>query len=166
MELNRDRLTSFDKEIKEILSDETHVISERQENCFFLKDIEDPDEPTSPLDPESTMPEADDITPDAYDTYLGARLLLPVGGEQIYARVTKRVKDSNGKSIGTRHDNPMLDTRKYEVQFDDGYQAEYFANVLAGHLLIKKITGHRSNSSAITTEDGYVITKSGRRYPK
>ena len=124
------------------------------------------------------MPEADDITPDAYDTYLGARLLLPVGGERFYARVTKHVKDSHGKSIGTHHDNPMLDTRKYEVQFNDGYQAEYFANVLAEnlysqfddegreHLLIKEITRHRSNSSAITTEDGYVITKSGRRYPK
>ena len=178
LELHKARLASFDNEMKEIIRDENHVIPESQENCFFLKDIEDPDEPTSPLDPESTMPDADEVTPDSYDTYLGARLLLPVGGERMYAKVTKRLRRPDGKPMGTRHENPLLDTQKYEVEFEDGHQAEYFANVLAEnlfsqvddegreHLLIKEITGHRTNSNAVTTEDGYVTTKSGRRYPK
>ena len=178
LELHKARLASFDNEMKEIIRDENHVIPESQENCFFLKDIEDPDEPTSPLDPESTMPEADEVAPDSYDTCLGARLLLPVGGERMYAKVTKRLRRPDGKPMGTRHENPLLDTQKYEVEFEDGHQAEYFANVLAenlfsqvddevrDHSLIKEITGHRTNSNAVTREDGYVTTKSGRRYPK
>ncbi|KAL7545529.1 hypothetical protein ACHAWF_008875, partial [Thalassiosira exigua] len=36
------------------------------------------------------------------------------------AMVTRRMTDRNGRSIGKAHSNPMLDTRVYEVQLEDG----------------------------------------------
>ena len=67
--------------------------------------------------------EADELfTPDTYDQYLQMELALPQGDslEPRLARVTKRLMDSNGIPIGTAHQNPLLDTRMYEVEFADG----------------------------------------------
>ena len=47
-------------------------------------------------------------------------LALPrEGGETTFAHVTKRLKDANGLPIGTSHENPILDTRFYEVEYAD-----------------------------------------------
>ena len=67
--------------------------------------------------------EADELfTPDTYDQYLQMELALPQGDslEPWMARVTKRLKDSNGIPIRTTDQNPLLDTRMYEVEFADG----------------------------------------------
>ena len=36
-----------------------------------------------------------------------------------FAKVTERLQDKNGIPIGTQHDNPILDTRVYEVEYLD-----------------------------------------------
>lgn len=63
------------------------------------------------------------FTPDAYDdTYLNMELALPRdGGEVQYARVVKRLRDKDGLPIGTAHDNPILDSRIYEVAGVSGW---------------------------------------------
>ena len=40
------------------------------------------------------MPEMDDFTPENYDEYLTAQILLPVGGEMAKGQVTKRRQDA------------------------------------------------------------------------
>jgi hypothetical protein len=67
----------------------------------------------------------DDFTPDAYDdTYLHMELALPRDGAEVqFGRVVKRLRDKDGLPIGTAHDNPILDTRMYEVEFQDGHKA-------------------------------------------
>jgi hypothetical protein len=52
-----------------------------------------------------------------------------------YARVTKRLKDANGIPIGTANDNPILDTRMYEIKYLDGYKASLAANTIAENLV-------------------------------
>ena len=50
-------------------------------------------------------------------------LALPrSGGEVEFSRVTKRLLDKDGLPIGTANDNPILDSRMYEVEFPDGYK--------------------------------------------
>jgi hypothetical protein len=61
-----------------------------------------------------------DVTPEELDEYLHQKLLLPRGGELVTARVIKRTRDGDGVPVGTRHANPVLDSRKYEVEFDGG----------------------------------------------
>ena len=56
------------------------------------------------------MPEADDYTPEAYDEYLTAEVLLPNMGEITKAKVVGRKRDANGNPIGVRNSNPILDT--------------------------------------------------------
>jgi hypothetical protein len=80
------------------------------------------------------MPEMDDFTPDSYDEYLTAQILLPVGSKMAKGQVTKRRRDHNGRPIGVRHSNPILDTCEYEVQFPDGSTQSYLANVIAENL--------------------------------
>ena len=60
--------------------------------------------------------------------------MLPRGDEIAMGWVTKRDRDSDGNPLGTAHENPILNTRQYIVQFIDGYEAELTANVIATNM--------------------------------
>ena len=49
-------------------------------------------------------------------------------------KVTNRVCDSDGNPFGTAHEIPILDTRQYIVEFNDRYEAELAANVIATNM--------------------------------
>ena len=69
--------------------------------------------------------------------------------------VKKRAVDDNGRGVGTHNDNTLLDSRQYEVEFEDGTYDRYQANVIAENiysqtddegretLLLDEIYGHR-----------------------
>ena len=82
------------------------------------------------------VPEADDnFDPDSFDTYLNMELAIDRGGEHpMSARVTKRLKDHEGKPIGTAHQNPIMDTRMYEVEYTNGFKQAMSANVIAENM--------------------------------
>ena len=62
-------------------------------------------------------------------------LALPKDGESAhFAKVTKRIRDANGLPIGVAHDNPMLDTIIYEVEYHDGHKAYLTANTIVKNL--------------------------------
>lgn len=61
-------------------------------------------------------------------------LLCRVGGKVEFARVTKRLHDKDGLPIRTVNDNPILDSRMYEVEFPDGHKTSMAANVIAENL--------------------------------
>ena len=79
------------------------------------------------------------------------------GGETTLSRVTKRLKDANGLPIGTSHENPILYTRVYEVEYADGHKASMaaiaitmnlFAQVEAEgnrHAILDEIADHRTD---------------------
>ena len=69
------------------------------------------------------------------DRYIGVKVSLPhLDGELKQATVKRRKRNEDGTLRGTSHDNPILDTRVYEVEFEDGSYNEYSANVLAENL--------------------------------
>ena len=43
----------------------------------------------------------------------------------------KRARDNDDNFIGCANENPILDTRRYVVEFEDGEQAELAANTIA-----------------------------------
>jgi hypothetical protein len=49
-------------------------------------------------------------------------------------RVTKRLRDAEGRPIGTANDNALLDTTEYSVQFLDDHTEAIAANLIAQHL--------------------------------
>jgi Reverse transcriptase (RNA-dependent DNA polymerase) len=125
-------------------------------------------------DPE--LREADqDFTPDAYDdTYLNMELALPRDGAEVqFGRVVKRLRDKDGLPIGMAHDNPILDTRMYEVEFQDGYKTSLAANAIAEnlfaqiddegnrHILFEEIMDHRTNGKQVLQQDAFIRNRSG-----
>ena len=120
----------------------------------------------------------DKFTPEELDEYMTACVLLPRGGDQERGWVRRRVKDDDGKPIGLRHSNPVLDTRSYEVEFADGSTEVYTANLIAEnlfaqvdsegheHLLLSTIIGHASDRSAVLADDGFITAKNGITRPR
>ena len=51
------------------------------------------------------------------DPYVGIEMAMGRGSERemVHATVRKRVRDEDGRPVGMAHNNPMLDSRKYEV---------------------------------------------------
>jgi hypothetical protein len=83
--------------------------------------------------------EDNNFTPDVFDnTYLRMEIALPRGGgdqeDFQFAKVTKRLRNKEGRPIGVAHDNPLLDTQEYKVEFHDGHRESLSANVIAQHM--------------------------------
>ena len=85
-------------------------------NGDLLEDLDD----AADTEDELGMPELEEYTPETFDGYLTASVLLPRGGEVLTAQVVARKRDANGNPIGKANSNPILDTREYIVEFEDG----------------------------------------------
>ena len=131
-----------------------------------------------PVDDADEVPEADNFTPEAYDEYLTAEVLLPNMGEMTKAKVVGRKRDADGNPIGLRNANPLLDTRQYEVEFADGATDVFTANLIAENLysqvdeegnlysIMSEITDHKSDGSAVRRDDGMEVMIDGSTRPR
>ena len=104
---------------------------------------------------------------------------LPRGtdGELQFATVKREVLDTEGRSLGKSNNNPILDCRKFEVQYLDGSTEVLAANTIAenimaqvddnGHreLLIDEIVDYRYDETALS-EDDVIMNSSGEKFPK
>ena len=121
----------------------------------------------------SAVLEQDDID-DESDNYVNMELTVDDGSENPQlARVTKRLKDASGHPIGTANDNPVLDTRLYEVQYMDGYKTAMTANNIAENLfsqidaegrryiLLDEIVDIRNDGSQLKEENAFVVSANG-----
>ena len=130
-------------------------------------DIVDPD--FDSVEEDHLQPEAEEYDAEAYDQYILAQVLVPKGDDFISGQVIKRKCDANGNPIGRSNTNPLLDTRVYEVQFPDGTEQEYSANLIAesiysqvddeGHqfLLLKEIIDHDADATAVRKDRKSVV---------
>ena len=103
-------------------------------------------------------------------------MTLPRGEGEALGKVIKRARDNDGMPMGRAHQNPILDTRQYVVEFEDGQQTELAANTIAqsmyaqcdadgnNYLLFDSIVDHRRGTSALTPEDQVIKRESGRTY--
>jgi hypothetical protein len=126
------------------------------------------------VEPDYPSPEADNFTPDAYDEYLQAQVVLPIGGELYRGQVIRRKRDHEGRPVGVRNENPLLDTREYEVAFPDGSSGSYLANTIAENLysqvdqegrqfaLISEIIDHEFNEKDANLDPSRHTTKGWR----
>ena len=108
------------------------------------------------------------------DAYLDMELGIRRDDEGLHhARVKRRAVDEDGKSIGKPSNNPLLDSRQYEVEYTDGTTEVLAANIIAEnllaqvddqgdrHLMIDEIEDHRKNSDAVPKGKGTILTPSG-----
>jgi len=133
-------------------------------------DSRDSDIPKEATSMENAMEELDE--------FIGAKVkIMTSDGEQLVT-VSSRKRDHSGSLIGKKNNNPILDSRVYNVEFPDGHYGQYSANILAesiyssvdedgydcGHL--DKILDHRKNKDAISKSDGYFYSHTGQRRNK
>ena len=119
-------------------------------------------------------PDEEEIDASTYDQYVNAEVLLPHGGKMATGKVVGRKRDHEGNLIGKHNPYPILDTRVYEVEFPDGSEASYAANVIAEnmyamcdtngnqHLLMDEIVDHKTDGHAVNVADQYITVK-GRK---
>ena len=73
---------------------------------------------------------------DSHDIYIGAELnFLGSFWNPIRSIVRKRIIKNDGKTISVVNHNPLLYTRKYELQYLDGFMEEITANQISENVL-------------------------------
>ena len=106
---------------------------------------------------------------EANDWYIGASVRLPNQGQISNGEVLSRKRTADGKMlVGTSNPNPILDTRLYNVRFDDGTIEEFTTNIISEAIfdqsdeegfsygILKGIIGHRKNDDAVPIEKGMI----------
>ena len=136
-------------------------------------DLWDGDVDALPFEPTS-----EETAMEQLDEYIGTEITLATKNGPELVKVKSRQRDGSGKLIGTKHSKSALDTRLYNVQFNDGHFEQYSTNVLSEALMdncdsngfdtgfIHEISGHRSNSHALPKGKGHFTSKNGNRCPK
>ena len=66
------------------------------------------------------MPDVDEITPEMMENYIGAEIIISHGDTVAQGIVKRRKRNVEVNTIGRSNINPILDTRTYEVEFEDG----------------------------------------------
>ena len=175
---NKARMTEYNARIKAIMNGKDPLpLPEIGAEASRIIDIYDDDlDPHLPHEPESSMPEADDFTPEELDKYISAEVILPNGEARQRATVLRRKRDRHGNPIGLENSNPVLDTRVYQVQFPDGTLKEYSANVIAEniysqvdsegrqYLLIDEIQSHKCDGTALRGDSRNRQTTKGWKF--
>ena len=112
----------------------------------------------------------------AFDKIINAEVMIQNGDEMAMGKVARQSLDADGRTTGTYHDNPFLNTITYEVEFPDGQVKQYGANIIAENMLTQVgsdgyslslmdsvIDHERDPSQAIPIEDKYIKTKSRQK---
>ena len=142
------RIKEFDEDLEKRLDDTKFVNPEVSE--LYINEMDDADDvahgdgSNTPSGEEyvdmktDERPKQDDIDNESYDKYIGAEVMIDVPGEGA-SRVTinRRVENANGKKAVRYHRNPLMDTHEYELEYDDGTQDQYFANIIAENLYLQ-----------------------------
>ena len=81
---------------------------------------EDEERNIAPQDPQADIVGGEEFTPDSFEKYLSTEVMLPKNGQLHRGTVRKRVLSENGDPVGLANENPLLDTREYVVEFQDG----------------------------------------------
>ena len=83
------------------------------------------------------------------------------------------MKDNQGQPIRIASDNPILDTRMYEVEYQDGHTAALAANLIAENIfaqvdeegnrsvLFDEIVDVRIDGTQVLQQDAFLTTSSG-----
>ena len=171
-------MKTFTKEMESLIGNDSNTIltDDPYASLFDEDNLDDEEiELQESLDSKnsSNIPITNNDPPliENFDEHIGVRMKLPVAGEMKKGVVTKRKRSHDGSLIGTSHWDPQLDTREYEVQFDDKSTSFFTANTILENLwqqcdedggftkVFKGISSHRKHKSAIDKENGWYSTE-------
>ena len=190
MESEKTAMNAFDEKIKKRYGDHLSPpsnwrarrvqFSDEGQHDDLLWENEDEPEPERafPYEDEGgkehQMPEIDEV-PDL-DRLIGAEVVLPKDGTAMKAgKVIGRALDKRGYPLGVYNEDPMLDSRIYEVMFPDGTINQYSSNLIAESIwsevdadgrrqqLMEEIVGFEKGPEALSKEEGYITSGNGQK---
>ena len=104
-------------------------------------------------------------------------LAIPIdGGRTDFAKVAKRLRDKDGLIIVRAHNNPILDTIMYKVEYKDVHKTSLASNVIADknvaqvdvegnhHVIFQKIFNHRYDGTEVKEKDLFIATYTGTKH--
>ena len=104
--------------------------------------------------------------------YLNIELAIQRDGNRPdFAKVTKRLRYKAGMPIDRAHNNPIMDTRMYEVEYKDGNKALLEANAIADnifyqdngegncHDIFQEIIDHMYNGTKVKEQDAFITSR-------
>ena len=108
------------------------------------------------------------------DTYVDMEIALPrdVEGPK-FSKLIKRMLYENVIPIGRQHDDPIIDTRVYGVDYLDVHKASLAANTIAENLfsivdedsnrfvIFDDIVDHLVNGIETMQQDAFIMSKNG-----
>jgi hypothetical protein len=115
-------------------------------------------------DTSETPKMKDDVAPGP-DALVNAEVFLTHGDRYEIAHVLGRKRKADGLFVSRKHQNPILDSRIFVVEFPDVDQKDITYNILAEHLysqvdkdgnqyrLFKEIINHRKKEMAVDKSD-------------
>ena len=181
----KSRLQEFDTAITDRLNDEAHIIIEGGKSQPydwsdhpFDEDLDFVDEFHSVVSNNEIKEADEEFTPDIYDNqYLNMELAVPRGDNPNpqYAKVTKWLRDADSIPIGMANENPILDSRMYEVEYQDSTKASLAAKYIAEnlftqvdqegnrHALLDELIDYRVNGCEVKLQDAFITTGTGTR---
>ena len=115
--------------------------------------------------------------PDVFNNmYLNMKLEIPIDEDgPDFSKVRKRLRDKGRLPIGRAHNNSILDTRIYELEYKDGQKYFLAANEIAEnifdqvngegnrHVLFQEIANHRYDGTAVTDQDVFITMRTGKK---
>jgi len=93
-------------------------------------------------------------------------------------KVIDRKRDIHGNPVSRGHNNPILDTRIYQVEFSDEHVKEFTANTIAEclysqvdnegkqYLLIEEIIDWEKDETALEEENKFQVSHNGNIHPR
>jgi Reverse transcriptase (RNA-dependent DNA polymerase) len=120
----------------------------------------------------------DNVTPEMQDGYVGAEVNLPFQGTIRAGKVKHRARNEEGELEGVANATPILDTRAYQVEFNDGELAAYSANVIAENMyaqcdkfgnqyrLMEELINHRTDGKAVKIADQFTTIRGQQHMQK
>ena len=125
----QDRMDAYDAVVKDRLSNTPddfglpkdvpawNRLSLNDEDLDFIEDFNIVIKDSSLLEADELDKYQEQYTTEAFDGYINMEIGLPRGPDDTlhHAKVKRRALDVDGIPIGVSNNNPIMDTRKYEV---------------------------------------------------
>ena len=181
----KSRIDDFNRQLSIRLDDTNFVLPGNEDIDYYAQDVYDIPLQRESMNGDSSNGDSSDNAdnePEQFDKLIGATFLLdPLaapGNVATTATVIKRKLDPLGIPLGKYHPNPLLDTREYEVELEDGTYDSYFANTIAENLwsqcdvegrqfnIVREIVGHKTDGHALSISDGTYMVNGQQRMKK
>ena len=109
----------FDENVDNYLSTKSSKLTIDEEiDAARILDAEDPNNDDDFVFSCNENPESDSHESDMYNKFVGSAIQANQGGKLVRGHFKDRVRDDAGNLVGKQHQNPLVDTSRFDIQYN------------------------------------------------